>query len=402
MPNYSRYVAFLFFAIYTFLGSSRAVAQIEPDSYSLTYQWHQGSVRDAYGYQIWINSSHTNRVVRISLHSVDVEVTRVVTIAEDKTRALYSLLAKSHIKDWKPTPICPAQDELCPTLLPPTPSGGSLCELAVSGGNQSLSVPCNDYKIRNEYVAEKKELTAFITSLVPQEIWNDFFSESKKRIAARPRILDVGFNGMEYRLARYMDEWRKKVEIVWSQNHSEFANYVSPGIPILSIAIRSNGSVDRIGIYQSSSSKLLDETAQKIVMMAAPFEKFPSWVEKQADVLMVTQVFEFTSDRKLMVCSELAGLNERVFKANVRSNLTMPDAIPMSAKASFLTISRRRGTSVVLRSSSGYPTFDEALRDAIRDTLRSPPPTLTGDFMLTLSPATTCMEKVYNVPQIAD
>jgi protein TonB len=68
------------------------------------------------------------------------------------------------------------------------------------------------------------------------------------------------------------------------------------GALVLTVNIKSDGTLADIQIDRSSGSKVLDAAAIKIVQMSAPFAPFPADMRKTVDELGVTRVWNFTND----------------------------------------------------------------------------------------------------------
>ena len=62
---------------------------------------------------------------------------------------------------------------------------------------------------------------------------------------------------------------------------------------LMHVAVRSDGSVERIRVVRSSGHKLLDDAAVRIVRLSAPFAPFPPEIRKQVDVLDITRTWQF-------------------------------------------------------------------------------------------------------------
>ena len=115
----------------------------------------------------------------------------------------------------------------------------------------------------------------------------------------RPRVKNIGTSTEEYRFARYLEEWRIKIERVGTLNYPEAARGKISGSLTLSVRIRSDGSVERIEINKPSGRKVLDDAARRIVKMAEPFAAFPENIRRDTDILEVTRRWVFTSSNQL-------------------------------------------------------------------------------------------------------
>lgn len=103
----------------------------------------------------------------------------------------------------------------------------------------------------------------------------------------------------DYRYSQYLDDWRRKVERIGAMNYPEEARGKFFGSLVLSVALRPDGSIDRIVVIRSSGNPVLDEAAKRIVHFAAPFAPFPPDIRKETDYLDITRTWTFTRGNAL-------------------------------------------------------------------------------------------------------
>jgi periplasmic protein TonB len=115
----------------------------------------------------------------------------------------------------------------------------------------------------------------------------------------RPRKKFIGTRADEYRFAQYVEDWRIKVERIGTLNYPEAAKGKLYGTLVLSVTIKSDGSVDKVEINRSSGHKILDDAARRIVFMAGPYAPFPSAIQRDTDMLEITRSWSFTSSNSL-------------------------------------------------------------------------------------------------------
>ncbi len=115
----------------------------------------------------------------------------------------------------------------------------------------------------------------------------------------RPRVKNLGTRAEEYRFAQYMEDWRIKIERIGTLNYPEAAKGKLYGNLMLSVRIKSDGSVDRVEINRSSGHKILDDAARRIVQMASPYAAFPVDILRDTDIIEITRVWNFTSSNQL-------------------------------------------------------------------------------------------------------
>ena len=110
-----------------------------------------------------------------------------------------------------------------------------------------------------------------------------------------PRRRLISARTQEYRLARYNEDWRQKVEKVGNLNYPEEARRQKLyGSLQMTVYIKSDGSVEKIEIDKSSGHIVLDEAAKRIVNLAAPYAAFPNDIRKDTDILGITRTWNFT------------------------------------------------------------------------------------------------------------
>jgi protein TonB len=116
----------------------------------------------------------------------------------------------------------------------------------------------------------------------------------------RPKRRFVGARAEEYRFARYVEDWRLKIERIGNLNYPEAARQLKLyGNLLITVAIKADGSVETIEINRSSGQRILDAAAIKIVEMAAPYAPFPPDIQRDTDILHITRTWTFTRGDEL-------------------------------------------------------------------------------------------------------
>ncbi|MDT8403136.1 energy transducer TonB [Sulfuriflexus sp.] len=104
----------------------------------------------------------------------------------------------------------------------------------------------------------------------------------------------------EYNYAAYQDAWRLKVERIGRINYPEEATRRRlTGKLILTVVLRADGSIQDISLVQSSGNRILDDAAQQIVRLAAPYAPFPDNIRAETDLLHITRTWIFQSGNRL-------------------------------------------------------------------------------------------------------
>lgn len=111
--------------------------------------------------------------------------------------------------------------------------------------------------------------------------------------AKRPRRKFVSASTREYEFAAYLRAWVARVERIGNLNYPDEARRRNlTGQLVMTVAVRHDGSVERIDVVQPSGYPLLDDAAQRTVRLAEPFPPLPETREK-IDVLHITRTWQF-------------------------------------------------------------------------------------------------------------
>jgi len=95
--------------------------------------------------------------------------------------------------------------------------------------------------------------------------------------------------------AEYVDQWREKIERVGTANFPEEARRRGEfGTVLVTVAIKADGTVEKVEIDRSSGNGVLDAAVARIVMLASPFKAFPEKVRRETDILHITRTWSFT------------------------------------------------------------------------------------------------------------
>ncbi len=115
----------------------------------------------------------------------------------------------------------------------------------------------------------------------------------------RPRKKFIGARTEEYRFAQYVEDWRQKIERVGNLNYPESARGRLYGSLVITVIIKSDGSLERVEVNRPSAHRLLDEAARRIVQLAAPYAAFPPDIARDTDIIAITRTWAFTNADKL-------------------------------------------------------------------------------------------------------
>jgi protein TonB len=115
-----------------------------------------------------------------------------------------------------------------------------------------------------------------------------------------PRRRFISANTKEYEFASYMQAWVAKVERVGNLNYPmEVRRRKLVGNLLMTVGINRDGSVESIQIRRGSGMKELDESAMRIVRLAAPYSPLPENISSRVDVLHITRTWKFSTGYSL-------------------------------------------------------------------------------------------------------
>ena len=128
--------------------------------------------------------------------------------------------------------------------------------LAAGGGDRAEGARCAEERPELPTSNEMMQRTLEAMRLEAQ-IAKDMDAYQK-----RPKRKFVGARAEEYRFARYVEDWRLKVERVGNLNYPEAARAKKLyGSLVLTVSIRADGSIENVEVSKPSGKRILDAAA---------------------------------------------------------------------------------------------------------------------------------------------
>lgn len=121
---------------------------------------------------------------------------------------------------------------------------------------------------------------------------------AQQRADVRRRVVDTLERDVRLRL--YVDSFRQKIERNAAQIRMQLAGGPGRADPLVSVALRSDGSVDDVTIVRSSGRPDTDEAVRRIVHLNARYAAFPPNVAERFDVIEIRRIWRFSESLKLL------------------------------------------------------------------------------------------------------
>lgn len=169
---------------------------------------------------------------------------------------------------------------------------------------QLLHQASSDYQINTEEKSSEQNELQPEQQLEQQQMLSARLAEELSAIienqAERPKVKFMNSSTKEFLPARYMRDWINRVERIGNLNYPDQARRDSlSGTLILDVTINAKGELLKTELRRSSGHQILDDAAQRIVKLAAPYPAFPDKLKQEADVIHITRSWEFLASNQL-------------------------------------------------------------------------------------------------------
>ncbi|NJC87881.1 MAG: energy transducer TonB [Desulfuromonas sp.] len=126
-------------------------------------------------------------------------------------------------------------------------------------------------------------------------------NHSEDDSARKLRRMDINeASARKYGAAEYEHDWQDRIERVGTLHFPDEARRKGlSGSLLMTVAVRSDGSIESVDVLQSSGQPVLDDAARNIVRLAGPYAAFPAELAHQTDVLVITRTWKFFTDQRL-------------------------------------------------------------------------------------------------------
>ena len=160
-------------------------------------------------------------------------------------------------------------------------------DLEVSGGNRENFTNENLSDIEKP-ILNKKEISFVKKS-------KNLTSTNKIQNPRLPRRHTVSAETTDPVYAGYVEEWRRRVEIIGNLYYpQDLALKGISGDLLLDAAIDKEGKIKSVRILRTSGNSVLDNAAINIVKLASPFSPLPKKIIEETDILHITRTWKFS------------------------------------------------------------------------------------------------------------
>ncbi|MGL6243019.1 energy transducer TonB [Pseudomonas sp.] len=206
----------------------------------------------------------------------------------------------------KTTEVAPFQDNKVQKVTPPPAAKPPVPEAAPKAAVTTVAPKPKKAAAKNEEVKPLTKPAVAAPTFDTEQLSSDIASleaelaNEQQLYAKRPRIHRLSAaSTMKDKGAWYKDEWRKKVERIGNLNYPDEARRKQIyGNLRLMVSINRDGSLYEVLVLESSGQPLLDQAAQRIVRLAAPFSPFTGDLS-DIDRLEIIRTWKFARGDRL-------------------------------------------------------------------------------------------------------
>lgn len=110
----------------------------------------------------------------------------------------------------------------------------------------------------------------------------------------------VGAGERDVPLRMYVDSFRQKIERNGGLNYPSTLKDRIRIDPLVSVALRSDGSVEEVTLVRSSGRPDTDEIVRRIIALNAGYAAFPPNIAARYDVIEIRRVWHFDETLQLL------------------------------------------------------------------------------------------------------
>jgi periplasmic protein TonB len=155
----------------------------------------------------------------------------------------------------------------------------------------------SDYSVNSDTAKDERDATADADEARIEQEAAQLAAEVREQsqaYAKRPHKKFISASTKEYAYAAYMRGWVDRIERVGNLNYPEQAREQRlHGDVILTVGLNRDGTVHSIDVTRSSGFAVIDNAAEAIVKLCAPFPSLPPDSKEKVDILYITRTWQF-------------------------------------------------------------------------------------------------------------
>ena len=173
----------------------------------------------------------------------------------------------------------------------------SLVTTTASAERNVADQPAEDAPTNPELASDSPLLVSQVNDIATLRAMLD---QSRQNLARSPRTRTLTAVSARRSLdAAYVYHWLEEIERIGNQNYPQAARQQRlTGDVRLAVRIRADGSLVDVEVTRSSGHAVLDQAAQRIVYLAAPFEAFSAEMKQEYDQLEIIRTWQFRTDNR--------------------------------------------------------------------------------------------------------
>ena len=112
----------------------------------------------------------------------------------------------------------------------------------------------------------------------------------------RPKRLTYGVNAVGVNYARYVNDWASRIEQIGTERYPAEARGRMYDSLIITVEIDKHGNVVDVIVNKKSRYEALNRVVKQIVYAGQPYERFPSDMAREGDILQIVRTWTFTNN----------------------------------------------------------------------------------------------------------
>ena len=190
-----------------------------------------------------------------------------------------------------------SEGDIDPSAIPVTPGFLQPQQLAAASKEREKQLVIERIKALYQTDATSSQTRAGDTPTQSREELTHSINLAYLNAKAKPRERFVSTAAKASAIAPYLEKWRLLVERVGTLNYPDAAKKLAiEGDLVMDVVLNVDGSLESAKVLRSSGEKILDDGAERIVRIAAPFDPFNDEMKRSFDTLHIIRTWRFSQN----------------------------------------------------------------------------------------------------------